>query len=32
VQDYGMAAFVQRAEILAKKYGKRFQPPTILYS
>lgn len=32
VQDYGMAAFVQRAEILAKKYGKRFQPPAILYS
>ncbi|MCB8980194.1 MAG: enoyl-CoA hydratase/isomerase family protein [Ardenticatenaceae bacterium] len=30
INDYGVAAFVQRSEELAAKYGERFAPPELL--
>ena len=30
INDYGLAAFVQRSEELAEKYGERFAPPAKL--
>ena len=30
INDYGMADFVERAKLLSKRFGKRFEPPAML--
>ena len=30
INGYGLPAFVERAKVLAEKYGDRFQPPALL--